>query len=393
MDDTLDLLRAAGRITPQCIELRRAIHRVPEIGNAEFRTSALIADCLEGLGLHVEHPMGTSVVATLSGQQPGPTVAFRADMDALRIQEATGLPFSSEVPGFMHACGHDFHCAGLLGTAMLLSTLRERLHGSVKLLFQPDEEGLGGAQRMIAAGCLQNVDAVFGAHVDPDLPSGTVGLKYGKMYAASDTFRVVIHGEGSHGAQPEDGIDAIAIGAQVITALQQLVSRRISPTDSAVVSVGTFHAGTQMNTIADSAVLEGILRTLGQETRAKVRKWFAHTVEGICESMGARAEIHMRESYPGIVNHDDMVELVKSAAAQALGPQAIRILPSPTMGTEDFGYFLLERPGAFYRIGVGESAIGADKPLHSPRFIADEAAMSALIALHASVALRFLAAR
>ena len=388
-----NLLMEAHRYAEQAVSLRRAIHRHPELGNEERRTSALIAETLARLGWEVTRPMGTSVVALLSGAQPGRTVAFRADMDALRIQEATDLPFKSEVDGAMHACGHDFHCAGLLGAAMLLSAHRERLCGSVKLLFQPDEEGLGGAQRMIAAGCMEHphVDAVFGAHVDPGLPAGTIGIKYGKMYAASDTFRVVIRGEGCHGASPDEGIDAIAVGAQVVTSLQQLGSRRVAPTDSAVVSVGTFHAGTQMNAIADAAVIEGILRTLGPETRAKVRGLFRDCVSGVCTALGATAEISLRESYPGIVNDAAMAALAGDVARSVLGDGAVRVLQSPTMGTEDFGCFAQAAPGAFYWIGVGNPAIGANWPIHSPRFVADEAAMAPLIAVHAGIALRFLA--
>ena len=272
--------------TEKAIALRRAIHRHPEMGNAEFETSALVERTLAGLGWEVTRPVGTAVLATLHGARPGKTIAFRADMDALRIREATGLPFQSEIDGVMHACGHDLHTAGLLGAAMLLTAHRDRLCGSVRVLFQPDEEGDGGALRMMDAGCLDGVDAVFGAHVEPNLPAGTVGLKYGKMYAASDTFRVVVHGEGCHGASPHDGIDAIAIGAQIVTALQQVVSRRVSPTDAAVVTVGKFHGGTQMNAICDEAVLEGILRTLGPESRQKVKRLFTGTVEGIACAMG-----------------------------------------------------------------------------------------------------------
>lgn len=382
-----DLEAAAAR----AVELRRRIHRNPELGNEERATSALVADTLEALGWQVARPVGTAVMATLEGGHPGKTVAFRADMDALRIREATGLPFASTVPGVMHACGHDFHTAGLLGAAMLLTPRRASLRGRVRLLFQPDEEGTGGAARMIEAGCLDGVDAVFGAHVDPDLPTGAVGVKYGKMYAASDTFKLTIRGAGCHGASPSDGIDAIAVGAQVVTALQQIVSRRIAPTDSAVVSIGKFHAGTQMNAIADEAVLEGILRTLGPESRAQVKRLFRETAEGICAAMGARAEVAIRESYPGIVNHDAMVDLVRDTAAGLLGPDKVALLRQPTMGTEDFGCFLLKVPGAFYKLGVGNPDVGAVCPIHSPGFIADEAAMATLVALHAGIALRMLA--
>lgn len=386
----MDILTQARAAAGEAIALRRAIHRRPELGSAEQETSALIVRTLEKLGWSVARPMGTSVVATLQSAQPGRTVALRADMDALRIREETGLDFQSEIPGVMHACGHDFHCAGLLGAAMVLSQHRDQICGSVKLLFQPDEEGSGGAERMIAAGCLEGVDAVFGAHVDPDLPAGTVGFKYGKMYAASDVFRVIVHGEGCHGASPEAGIDAIAIGAQVVTAVQQIVSRRIAPTDSAVLTVGSFHAGTQANVVADRAEIEGILRTLGPETRSKVKRMFVETVEGVCTAMGARAEIHIRESYPGVVNDDGMVDFARNAAVRTLGEGAVALIDCPTMATEDFGYFTQAVPGAFYKIGVRNPAIGAVWPIHSPKFVADEAAMHALIAMHVAVVLGFL---
>ena len=390
--DREHLLEAAQEYAPRAIAIRRAIHRHPEVGNQEFRTAECIAETLAQLDWEVSRPMGTSVVATLRGAHPGRTVAFRADMDALRIQEASGVPFASEVLGVMHACGHDFHTAGLLGAAMLLTEFRDQLKGCVKLFFQPDEENDGGARRMIAAGCMENphVDAVFGAHVDPDLPAGTIGLKYGKMYAAANIFRVTIHGVSCHGAAPENGVDAIAIGAQVVTALQQIVSRRVAPTDSAVITVGTFHAGTQKNVISNEAVLEGIIRTLGLETRQKMLDLFAGTVRGICEGMGASVEIDITESYAGIVNRDEMVELVRRAAAETLGTDRVRVMQQPTMGTEDFGYFIQDVPGAFFWIGVGNPQIGADQPIHSPCFIADESAMASLMALHAAVALSFL---
>ena len=385
-----DIMSAARAAAQRAVELRHSFHRHPEMGNEEHETSAQVAQTLMEMGWAVKRPVGTSVMATLSGKYPGRTVAFRADMDALRIREATGLSYASEIPGIMHACGHDFHTAGLLGTAMVLSSLRDEMHGSVRLLFQPDEEGSGGAQRMIDAGCLNGVDAVFGAHVDPDLPAGSVGFKYGKMYAASDVFKVIVHGESCHGASPDEGIDAIAIGAQVVTALQQLVSRRVAPTDAAVLTVGSFHAGAQPNVIADTAEIEGILRTLGPETRAKVKRLFTQTVEGVCAALGAKAEIHIRESYPGVVNDDGMVDFARQSAAELLGDAQVIIMDKPTMGTEDFGCLTQVVPGAFYKIGVRNPEIGAVYPIHSPRFIADDAAMANLIALHAGIALRFL---
>lgn len=386
------VLEMAKAVAPDAIRLRRQIHRHPELGNQEMKTADLVAETLKSLGIEVSRPVGTSVVGVLKGAQPGKTIALRADMDALPVRELADVPFKSENPGCMHACGHDFHTAGLLGAAMVLSRYRDRLKGDVKFFFQPDEEDNGGAQRMMAAGCMENphVDAVIGAHVDPDLPAGHVGFKYGKAYAASDTFTVVIRGKGCHGASPQDGIDAIAIGAQVVSALQQIASRRVSPTDSAVVTVGAFHAGTAGNIIAPEATLKGILRTLGTDMRINVRKWFTDTVNGICSAMGAQADIQIRESYPGIVNWNEMVDFAKNVAEVAIGSDRVHVQDQPTMGTEDFGYFIQDVPGVYYKIGVGNPEIGAVHPIHSPLFIADEAAMAHLVGVHAAIAMAYL---
>lgn len=386
------VLEMAKAVAPDAIRLRRQIHQHPELGNQEVKTADLVAETLNSLGIEVLRPVGTSVVGVLKGAQPGKTIALRADMDALPVQELADVPFKSENSGCMHACGHDFHTAGLLGAAMVLSRYRDHLKGNVKFFFQPDEEDNGGAQRMMAAGCMENphVDAVIGAHVDPDLPAGYVGFKYGKAYAASDTFTVVIRGKGCHGASPQDGIDAIAIGAQVVSALQQIASRRVSPTDSAVVTVGAFHAGTAGNIIAPEATLKGILRTLGADMRINVRKWFTDTVNGICSAMGAQADIQIRESYPGIVNWNEMVDFSKNVAEAAIGSDRVHVQDQPTMGTEDFGYFIQDVPGVYYKIGVGNPEIGAVYPIHSPLFIADEAAMAHLVGVHAAIAMAYL---
>lgn len=385
-------IKEAREAAEQAVALRRKIHRHPETGNEEFRTAELVAQTLEELGIEVSHPVGTAVVGILRGSHPGKTIAFRADMDALPIQEETDFEFKSEITGKMHACGHDIHTAALLGAAMVLSKHREELHGNVKFFFQPDEEGNGGAQRMIQAGCMENpkVDAVFGAHVDPGLPTGYIGIKYGKAYAASDMFIVTIKGAGCHGASPHEGIDPVVIGAQVVSALQQIVSRRTSPTDSAVVTVGSFHAGTAGNIIAQEAVLKGIIRTLGPEMRLKTRKLFKETVEGICTAMGAEADVQIKESYPGIVNWDDMTDFVKHVAEETVGRDRIHIFDSPTMGTEDFGYFIQNVPGVFYEFGVGNPNIGAVHPIHSSKFVADEEAISNMIGIHAAVAAIYL---
>ena len=387
--DRTAILAEARAAAGRAADIRRAIHRRPELGNREFETSALVEETLRELGWEISRPMGTSVVALLRGSRPGKTVAFRADMDALPIQEETGLPFASEIPGVMHACGHDLHTAGLLGAAMVLAGHRGELRGNVKLLFQPDEEGDGGATRMIAAGCLENphVDAVFGAHVDPDLPTGCFGVKPGTAYAASAMFTVTIRGAGCHGASPHEGIDAVAIGAQVISAAQQIVSRRMAPTDATVITFGAFHAGTASNVIADKAELKGIIRTLPPENRARVCALFRETVEGVCAAMGAQAEVRLVESYPGVFNWPEAADQVAGIARRLLGPERVRIIDTPTTGTEDFGCFIRNVPGCFYWIGVANPEAGPSHPLHSARFSPDEAALEALIALHVGVAM------
>ena len=320
------------------------------------------------------------MVCDIEGAAPGKTVALRADMDALPIQEETGLPFSSQVPGMMHACGHDFHVAGLLGAAKLLC--RAQFSGRVRLLFQPDEELDGGAKRMMDAGCLAGVDAVFGAHVRPDLPVGQVGVRYGAFYAASNPFTIRLHGLASHGAEPERGADALLAGAQLVTALQSLVSRRVAPTDTAVLTVGTFHAGVQENILADHAELKGILRSFGEENRKKLTAAVEAMATGIASAMGVTAETKFTWGYPGILNHQAETALVERTARALLGDTQVTVLAAPTLTTEDFGYFLQQVPGSFYHLGVGGSA-----PLHASHFCPDEAALPVLAALHAQVAL------
>ncbi|MBQ6403128.1 MAG: amidohydrolase, partial [Oscillospiraceae bacterium] len=260
-----DFLSEAAELESELTSLREAFHRTPELGNHEFKTAERIEHTLRALGLRPRRVLDTGVVATLHGSRPGPTIALRADMDALPVQETTGAPFASEIPGVMHACGHDVHITSALGAAMLLSRHRDSLCGSVRFVFQPDEEGEGGAERMIASGCMKGVAATFGGHVTPDLPAGTVGVRYGKFYAASDTFQIRLYGRAAHGAEREKGIDALEAGALLVQELIRLPERLTG--ERSVVSVGTFRAGTARNIVADEAVITGIMRTLGDEAR------------------------------------------------------------------------------------------------------------------------------
>ncbi len=381
-----DYLTRADAIAGELAELRHAFHRYPELGNREHQTAARIETYLRGLGIPTARMLDTAVVGTLAGGLPGKTVALRADMDALPLTEATGADFASENPGCMHACGHDVHMTAALGAARLLAARRESLRGTVVFLFQPDEEGRGGAERMIAAGALEGVDAVFGAHVSPELPLGHVGVRYGKFYAASDTFKIIVHGKGAHAAEREKGIDALGAAADMATRLIAL-PKALAPGETGVLTVGTLHAGTAENALADRAELTGILRTLGPEARADLKRRFREAANAALDDWGATAEIELRESYPGVVNDDAMTALAERAARGLLGDGRVRVIDRPTMTTEDFGYFLMERPGSFYHIGVG-----GDLPLHNPSFLPDDRAAAIAATVHCAVIEAFLGA-
>ena len=354
----------------EIVEIRRELHRFPEMGNSEFRTTEIIMNCLDKWGVKYERLLETGVVATVEGAKGGKTVALRADIDALPIEEKTELPFSSHNEGIMHACGHDIHTAVLLGTAKILSKNKDKFCGKVKLIFEPDEELLGGAERLIEKGAMKGVSAVFGLHVRPELPKGHVQVKYGKSYAAADVFEVDVIGKSVHGAEPQKGIDALLIASHIVTALQTVVSRNLAPTESAVLSVCTFNAGTVCNQIAGKATFGGIMRSLGKETREKLKSLLTSTAMGIAESMGAKCEVRIRESYPGITNDNEMTAFLKECAEDILGKENVSVSETPLMTSEDFGFYLNEAPGSFYHVGCE-----CDYPLHSDRFNPDESAI------------------
>ena len=378
-----DYLSEANNIAHELTALRRAFHMDPELGNREFHTAARIEAALNGWGIPTRRLLDTAVVGRLDGALPGPTVALRADMDALPLAEATGAEFASRNEGVMHACGHDVHMAAALGAAQLLACHRDELKGSVLFLFQPDEEGRGGAQRMIEAGVLEGVDAVFGAHVSPELPLGHVGVRYGKFYAASDTFKIVVNGVSAHGAEREKGIDALGAAAALVGRLIDLPKRL--PGERAVLSVGSFHGGTAENALADKAEFAGIIRTLGPAARSELKRLFRLAVAEVTAEWGATADVTLRESYPGVVNDDAMTALAERAARGLLGDERVHVIDRPTMTTEDFGYFLVEKPGSFYHIGAG-----CLLPLHNTGFLPDEQAPVVAAAVHAAVIREFL---
>ena len=380
-------------LAPAWRELFFTLHRCPELGRREHRTAKLIRERLEALGIPYMPLADTGTMAVIQGERPGRTIGFRADIDALPIEEDSGLPYASQVPGVMHACGHDFHTAALLGAAELLARRRNKFAGTVKLFFQPDEEGDGGAARMIAAGCMENptVDAMLCCHVESGIPTGTLSVRSGPICAASNPFAVTIRGRGSHGAKPHLGTDVIVAGAQTVTALQTISSRRTSPTEPVVVTVGSFHSGTAGNILPEEAKLTGILRTMGGEAKERVKADFRAIVSGIAAGMGVEAEIEIFESYPGCRNDPAVTSLLRQAAAKVLGEPNVLELDAPSLGTDDFGYFSDTAPGCYYYIGVGNEEKGFTCPNHNPRFAADPDALPLAAAVAAQAALDFLA--
>lgn len=381
------LLQEAQELEPWLQEIFFRLHRNPELGTQEFQTQALILEELEKMGIEAKPIADTGVLGIIRGGKSGKTVAFRADMDALPVQEDTGLPYASQVPGVMHACGHDVHVAVLLGAAKLLAAGREIMQGNVKLFFQPAEEGIGGANRMIRAGCMENpkVDAVFFGHSSGSYPVGSVSIKAGPVSAASNPFAVTFRGKGAHGAAPHQGVDAILAASQAVVALQSISSRRTDPVDAAVISVGTFHAGTAPNVLPETARIQGIIRTLTPETRERTVASFRQVVGGIAAAMDVQAQIEIREGYASVSNDPEMTRRVGDAAAALFGSDAVHVQAAPSLGTEDVGYFFRHAPGCYYHIGVGHT-----QALHSPHFAADPAALKYGAALYVRIARDYL---
>ena len=359
----------------ELIEIRRTIHENPCVSEHEEETVKYLASKLDEYGIPYEVILdGCSIVATLEGGKPGPVVGVRGDIDALPIKEETGLPFASKNEGIMHACGHDAHATILLGTAKALASMKEELTGTVKFFFQPAEESIGGAERMIAAGCLENphVDYVVGLHVSPLFKCGEIGVKYGKGYAASDMIDIRIKGKSSHGAHPDKGVDAIIIAANVLSTIQTVISRRVAPEESAVVSFGKIAGGTVRNQIADTVTLNGIIRTLDPQQRVFVREAVKSIAESVASAMGGEAEFILMPSYGPLMNNDAVVEVVEQNAVEVVGKENVIREKNPNLGTEDFSYFALERPACFFHLGCYNEEMGERVDLHNSTFDIDE---------------------
>jgi hippurate hydrolase len=351
------------------VALRRDIHQEPELGFDTKRTAEKVLSALEGLPLDVQTGVAENgIVATLRGRGDGPTVGLRADMDALPIHEKTGLSFASEIDGKMHACGHDGHTSMLVGAAHALSGMRKRLNGTVKFFFQPAEEGGGGGRVMVEEGVTDEVSSIFALHLWPGLPFGTAATKAGPIMAAADGFDITVKGSGGHGAMPHLTADAIAISAQIVTALQTVVSREVDPVEPAVLTVGEIGAGSAFNIIPDTARLGGTVRTLNENLRRRMPERIEQIARGVAQGMRADAELDYDFSYPVTMNDEDAARLALNVIGDLYGEEHTLELPNPSMGGEDFAFFLEKIPGAFIWLGVGEDA----SAFHTPTFAFDE---------------------
>ncbi len=386
-----DFRTAAEQMRDQLIAWRRDLHRHPELAFQEQRTAGIAAAHLSALGYRVQTGVGkTGVIGVLEGARPGPVVMLRFDMDALPITEENDVDYASEVPGCMHACGHDAHVAIGLGVAQLLAARQGEMAGTLKLVFQPAEEGGNGADEMIRDGALENPrpDVFLALHVWADRPVGTADITPGPVMAAAEKWTCTLHGHGGHGAMPHQATDPIVAAAQVITALQSVVSRDVSPLETAVVSVGAIHAGEAFNVIPNQAQMTGTIRTFAPSTREVVLRRVRQVIEGVAAACGSRAELEIIRLTPAVVNDPQVTEVARRAAEAVLGPQQVHS-GERTMGSEDAAFFMERVPGCFIFLGStgpGQEAI----PHHNPRFTLDEQALPLGVAILTHAAASYL---
>lgn len=375
----------ASDVQARMVAIRRDLHQHPELSGQEVRTARRICAALEELGIPYRQGIaGTGVVAELPGQVAGPWLALRADMDALPIQEETGLEFASVHPGVMHACGHDGHTSMLLGAAELLK--REgTLPVPVRLIFQPAEEVGSGASAMVQAGVLDGVAMIFGGHLDRHYPTGTIAISDGVVNASTDTFHITITGQGGHAARPHEGIDAVVVGSLMVMALQTIVSREVNPAHPSVVTVGQFLAGTAANVIAGRAMLEGTIRAQHPHVRAHLQQSLRRIAQSVGQLHGATTTIEFRDGTPAVINTPACAALAREAAAQVLGREQVVDLGTANMGGEDFAYYMEHVPGCYVRIG--SQLTGHENfPAHSSKFAFDEEALAVGAAYFACLA-------
>jgi amidohydrolase len=393
--DLETLLREARKLLPGVVRLRRRIHRRPEVGLTLPHTQSAIIDALGDLDLQIATGKQlSSVVAVLEGRSAGRTVLLRADMDALKLREATGLDYASEIEGAMHACGHDAHTAMLVGAARLLATHRDQIPGRVIFAFQPGEEGYAGARLMIDEGLLDRYgtpDAAFAIHITPRQPSGAVFSRPGPTLAGAGMFKIVIKGRAGHPAEPHNALDPIPIASEIIVALQTYVTRRVKAFEPAVVTVTAIQAGShELGAIPETATMTGTIRAVSEETRLQLFSAVRDLAINIASAHGAEAEVIVEPGYPPVVNNPDVVETIGEVSRGLLGKDHFRLLPTPIMPSEDFSYILQRVPGAMAFLGARPDNQDTVADVHSPQMILNEDAMAVGVALHTGVALHLL---
>lgn len=383
------LLDEAKALHNRLVDIRRAIHRQPELGMETDNTARLVERELDLLGISHRRFAGTGVAGHLGSHLPGLALVLRADMDALPIHEDNDLPFKSELAGRMHACGHDAHTAVVLGAASLLKMHEQQLSSPVTVVFQPAEEGPGGALPMIEAGVLDQprAGAAMMIHADPDCPVGSVAFKSGYATANIDDFVLTVHGRSGHGAHPDTGVDALVVASQIVVAAQTLVSRMTDPIESAVVTFGTIHGGWRENVLADRVELTGTLRTLSTRRRTDIEREFRRLATHIADAYGARIDLDVEHGYPALYCDEGLTALAVTAAKEMLGTDCTMVLPNPWMGGEDFAYFAQRVPGTYCHLGVSRPDQLGHNALHSAQFLLDERCLSIGAAVLANLAL------
>lgn len=387
----LSLFEKLEALHPELVNVRRDLHMYPELSFQEEHTPQKVADFLTNLGLEVRTNVGgRGVVGILNGHKPGKTVALRADFDALPIQDEKKVEYKSRVPGVMHACGHDLHTAALLGVAQVLSEVKDEIEGTIVFIHQFAEEQLpGGAKSMIEDGCLDGVDVVYGAHVMSNLPLGQVGVREGHAMAAYDAFEIEIFGKGGHAAMPHVGVDPVVLGSQLVTNLQQIVSRRVDPIKPAVVTVGSINSGQVFNVIPDTAKISGTVRTFDEDVRTQIEKAIGRITRSTCEGAGADSNYTFTRGYPPLWNHPEETKRVKELAKCLVNEGHVIDIP-PSMGGEDFAYYVRAVPGTFFVVGGHNPEINAVYPHHHPKFDVDERSMLIIGKLFISTVFHYL---
>jgi amidohydrolase len=375
----------------ELVSIRRDFHKHPELSGKEHRTGQKICEYLDAWNIEYETGIAdTGIVGIIRGKGPGKTVGIRADIDALPVQEPETFDFRSIHEGVMHACGHDVHTTIMLGAAKLLKGMEKEIVGNVKLFFQPAEEAIGGAERMIQDGCLKNpdVDHVIGLHVMPNVPTGNVEMKYGKLNGNSGSVKIVVKGASGHAAYPDKSIDAIVMASAIVTNLQTIVSRNVSPLNSVVLTFGKIFGGQKANIITDEVTLQGTLRALDTPSRVAAKERIKEMAEFVAKGFGGHAEVTFKDGYVALINDDFVNDVVKEVATEIVGREGILYKEYPSMGGEDFSYFTEAVPSAFFHLGCGHD--GENFPLHSKNFVVNEECMKIGVEMEVKTVLKLL---